>query len=335
MRPLPTVPATHLGVFTTHTALDAGWTHSALAHATATGRLVRVCRGVFVSADGWDDRGPQADDRRFAVRSAAATLSVGRSVASHCSAAVLAGLPLWHVPERPCITVPPHYTGDSRAAHLHRASLAVWQVIGTDGLLRTRCARTVLDIAREHGIENAVVAGDAALAGRLVDIARLERCAEFCAGWPGTRRAMHVLSLLDGRAESPLESISRLRFAEARLPPPEPQVDIFGLDGRWLGRLDFYWEEFGVAGEVDGRSKYRGDPDEAFLREKRRQELMEDTNLTFVRWGRRDLDDMSTLVARLAAGFSRGLRRVSDRRWRARPSPPPGFFAPPVHTRTA
>jgi hypothetical protein len=92
-----------------------------------------------------------------------------------------------------------------------------------------------LDIAREHGIEDAVVVGDAALQGGMLDHDALLGCARLCAGWPGIRRAERVIPLLDGRAESPLESISRLRLVRAGLPKPEPQMEIYSTSGVFLG----------------------------------------------------------------------------------------------------
>jgi hypothetical protein len=264
---------------------------------------------------------------RFAIRSAAATLAIRDAVGSHASSAVLATLPVWELPDRPCVTVRPGYTGDALRVHLHRATLD--GVVSGTVAPRTRVARTILDIAREHGTEDAVVAGDAALARGIVDEDALMRCARFCEGWPGIRRAYHAIGLLDARSESPLESVSRLRLVEHGIPAPEPQTHIFTLDGVYLGRLDFYWEEFGVAGEVDGRLKYRLKPDEVVWREKRRQELLEDAGLVFARWGRPDLENMPRLVAKVQRTFRRASRRpASDRLWVARSSI--GRFAPPM-----
>jgi hypothetical protein len=321
---------TRFGVFTAAEAAAAGWTRSSLAHALRTERLVRLARGVYVPAELWDGSGPEQERMRYAMRSVAAVLAVRPAAASHASAAVLAGLPLWELPGRPCVTVRPTYTGDARCAHLHRARLDA--VVPARSGLRTSVARLILDLAREHGIENAVVAGDAALARRTVDGERLLRCAEFCAGWPGIRRAEKVLTLLDGRSESPLESISRLRLDAAGLPRPEPQVDIFTREGVWLGRLDFYWEEFGVAGEVDGKAKYRDNPEETWWREKRRQEAMEETNLVFARWGRPDLDDLARLSAKVNSAIGRA-SLMSTRNWIARPAYT--SFAPLLHTNPA
>ena len=182
---------------------------------------------------------------------------------------------------------------------------------------RLSTSRTILDIAREHGLEDGIVVGDAALRRRMTDGARLSRCAEVCTGWPGMRRARSLLELLDERAESPVESVSRLRLHFTNLPAPELQPDILTLDGRFLGRLDFYWDEFGVAGEVDGLEKYLIDPERVVMNEKRRQGPMEETGLIFVRWTRADLEDMPQLERRLTTAFARGARRPrSDRTYR-------------------
>jgi hypothetical protein len=316
MRRLPRPLAGRHGVFTVEDALRSAWTASALANAVRTGRLVRLHRGCYIPAELWEGNGPDADRRRFAIRAVAAVLTTRPAIASHASAAVLADLPLWTIPERACITVPPRYTGDARRAHLHRATTAPEQIYLGAGLPRTTCARTIIDIAREHGIEDAVVAGDAALYRGMIDEESLLGCLRSCAGWPGIRRAERMIQLLDARAESPLESISRLRIRRAGLPKPEPQVEIYSTGGEFLGRSDFYWQEFGVVGEVDGRIKYRDAPDDTFWREKQRQEAMEDTGLVVVRWGRADLEAMPQLTARLWSAFARGARnRHADRQW--------------------
>jgi Transcriptional regulator, AbiEi antitoxin len=313
-------------VFTTEAATAASWSPGALAHAVRRGQLIRLARGVYVPAERWEGTGTDAARRRATIRAVAATHAVTGSRASHTSAALLADLPVWDLPDRPCLTVRPRFTGDSRCAHLHRATLDRAHLVGTAGVPRTSIARTVLDIAREHGVDDAVVVGDAALHEGMVVVEQLVRVAEFCAGWPGSRRALAVLELLDDRSESPLESVSRIRLAGVGVPAPEPQVDIFDAHGLFLGRLDFYWDEFGVAGEVDGKAKYGESPVETVWREKRRQGRMEDTGLIFVRWGRPDLEAMNRLAARLRTGFARGARRPrSDREWVVRYTP---RFAP-------
>jgi hypothetical protein len=276
---------------------------------------------VYVDAERWAGDGPEADRNRFVMRSIGATLAVRDAVGSHASAAALANLPLWTIPARPCVTVRPMYTGDARHAHLHRARLH--GIVTSGPAPHTPAARTVLDIAREHSTYDAVVVGDAALRRGMVDAASLFRCAELCAGWPGIRRVHLVLRLLDQRSESPLESVSRLVMAELGLPQPEPQMDILTLENRFLGRLDFYWDEFGVGGEVDGKIKYKDNPETSWYREKRRQERIEDTDIVVARWGRSEIDNPPALREKLISAFRRASGRArSDRLWIARPAFP-------------
>lgn len=315
-------------VFTTADAYATGWSPKQLAYAARRERVIRLYRGVYVWAGAWSGEGFEADRRRAALRAAAAARVVGSAAVSHTSAALLDGLPTWHIPDRACLTVAPNYTGDSTCAHLHRAKVGRTHAVRGAAVSRLCATRTVLDMAREHGIYDAVVVGDSALHHGLSDAAQLARCAKYCSGWPGIRRGRHVLTLLDGRAESPLESVSRLRLRDTRLPEPDLQPLIFSRDGRFLGRPDFYWDEFGVAGEVDGRDKYRDDPEGSHWREKKRQEGMEIPGIVFVRWGDHDLFAMMDLVERVEATFRRGMRTFDDRGWIVRRSPPiPGIVS--------
>lgn len=83
-------------------------------------------------------------------------------------------------------------------------------------------------------------------------------------------------------------------------------VDEFG---RSVARLDFYWDEFGVAGETDGRAKY--DERAVLTAEKDRQERAEDLAIVFTRWGWADLNRPQSLRGRIEGAFERG--RLRDR----------------------
>jgi very-short-patch-repair endonuclease len=205
--------------------------------------------------------------------------------------------------------VAPRRTGDALSVHLHRATVDSADVINMDGVLRTTIARTVVDIAREHGWIEAVVVGDAALARGMTTTAELDAVLAACARWPGICRARRVVAELDGLAESPLESVSRLRIRQLGLPPPQLQAQITDARGVQLGRVDFYWPELGVIGEVDGRMKYAVDPETALWEEKRRQERLEDTGLIVVRWGKPELDEPELLRRKLLTAFGRAAHR--------------------------
>jgi hypothetical protein len=324
MRTLPPVPAHRRGVFTAQDAVEAGWTRSALAHAVRRGRLDRLAPGVFVPV------GPSSipASERLAVATIGALIAHQQAVASHAAAAVLAGLPVWKLPSSPCLTVRPRYTGDAASVHLHRASLPDAHLALSSPQRRTSAARTIVDLARESGRLDAVVAGDAALAAGLVTPAKLAACLTDCQRWPGVRTARAAISQLDGRSESPLESVSRVRLADIGLPHPDLQPDILTGRGVFIGRVDVYWDEYGVAGEVDGRSKYDGHSPDALWNEKRRQERLEDCGLVVVRWGHADLMNLPRLATRLRRAFARGLPPGADaRRWQVRPRSEPTIAA--------
>lgn len=302
MRPVPDGP-----VFDRTAARALGWSDSALSRAVSAGRLVQVRRG-------WFARPGQRTDRIAAL---AAVSARSGTVISHRAAAAMHGLPIVGarspVPE---LTVPPRGPVDVAGAHLYRATLRPEDIVLVDGVPVTSVARTVIDLSRSRSTACGVAAIDNALHRRLITCADLDEVLLTCWNWPGIRRAQRAVRLADGRAESPLESVSRLVIRWLRLPAPELQVIACDRFGDPVGRLDFYWDEFGVAGESDGKGKYRqndDDPDDrtyAFPLEKVRQERLEDERMVFVRWGwDQPWRQPQLLRQRLLNGFERGLAR--------------------------
>lgn len=294
MRPIPDTP-----VFTREAARAAGWSDSALTRAVQRGDLQSPRRGLFMRAGVIDER----------VAAMAAAAAVAGSVVSHRSALLLHGLPLvGPKPPQPEITVRPDGRGAAHAAHLHRATVPSDDVMTIGATPVTTPARTVIDVARRSPDATAVAAIDAALFRKMASPSNLNEVVRRCWNWPGIGRALRALRQSDGRAESALESVSRLTIVRLGLPLPDLQPVILDQRGYPAGRLDFYWDEFGVAGEADGRLKYT-DRD-VLASEKDRQELMEDHALVFVRWGwSQATRDTMLLKARLLSGFDRGRRR--------------------------
>lgn len=285
-------------VFTRPDLLRAGWSDSAISRAARRGGLIHVRRGLFARPPGG-----------AVIQAIAAARSSKGAVVSHRSAALLHGLPLLrHDSFEPELTVAPSNGTRVLDAHVHRATLRRRDVVLRMDTEVTSVPRTLIDLGRQHGTEAMVVSSDAALHRHLIRMGDLEDVARACWNWPGIRRATHGLSLLDPRAESPLESVSRLSLGRAGLPTPRSQVEIFASSGQHVGRTDFYWDEFGVVGEADGLGKY-SEPD-VLRAEKLRQERLELAGLIVVRWTWRDVvGDISPLRRRLLAAFARGHER--------------------------
>lgn len=301
MRALPASP-----IFTRVDALAAGWSDAALLHAVATGQLVRLRRGIYA-----DPR--LADPQR--AEAIAASIACSGSVISHASAAVMHGIPLLVPAGRPELTVTPTATGDTTRALVHRARIWPPDMVEVDGHPVTSVARTVADLARDSSVTAGVVALDHCLRHSLVTRAGVEIVARRCRGWPFSRRIGAMVELADERSESPLESYSRVKLRANDVPEPDLQTSICALDGRFLGRVDFYWEHAGVVGEADGRTKYVSA--DVLIAEKERQERLEQTGLVVVRWGWEQLREPRDLLRRLKDAFERGRQRdrVQPRRW--------------------
>lgn len=89
-----------------------------------------------------------------------------------------------------------------------------------------------------------------------------------------------VLPLVRSGAQTPLESLSRVRLVACGLPEPSLQVPFYDSDGL-IGIVDMYWEELGVIGEADGLLKYRTGAD--LIAEKRREDRLR-RQKPVVRW---------------------------------------------------
>jgi hypothetical protein len=294
-----------------------GWSRAAVRHAIARGDLDRVRRGVLAAAPDAEDafarRGAEIAHLRAAQ---AATVTCPRAVISHVPAALAVGMPAFGRIDRPCLTVPAGTALRNLAGiHLHRATLQAEDVVADGRYRLTTPTRTIMNVAREHGVAAGVAAADWALHEGLVGRDELAAGYERCARWPGRKSARITLALADGLAESVLESVSRVLMAAHGLPAPRLQVEICDEYGRFLGRSDFYWDEFGVVGEADGAAKYRAGA-QVIVAERNRHADFETAGLMVVRWGWPDLFAFDSVVHRLRTAFARGARRGSPlRRW--------------------
>ena len=273
------------------------------------GDLVPVRRGAYARDRPEDQTVEQA--HRQLILATVPQLADG-AVVSHASAAVLHGLPIWSSAiDRMHLTRDRSGGGRRRpVVHVHGAPLTAADLALIDGVAVTSLVRTVLDLARTVPMEQAVAAGDRALANGLSPL-DLERRLVSMEHWPGVRRARRVVGFLDPRSESAGESVSRVRMLEDDLPIPDLQREVLGPDGRLVARVDFCWDEQKTIGEFDGKVKYGRllkpgqSIEKVIFDEKVREDALRDLGWQVVRWLWRDLYRRGTLRDRVLRAFAR------------------------------
>ena len=179
--------------------LASGYSADEIRRLLRRGDLVRVRRGAYVRSPGE----LTAEESHHRLVQAALRQHAAPVVVSHQSAAVLHGLPVWAAAlDAVHLTRPRTGGGKVRGGvELHASALRACDVTEVGGLLVTTLARTVVDLARNLPVDQAVSAGDAALRQGLPP-SDLVQVLVGCRGWPGVGRARRVIGLLDGRSES-------------------------------------------------------------------------------------------------------------------------------------
>lgn len=274
------------------------------------GQLVGVTTGAFLSRSTWDS----LDDRsrhRLRIETVLHTTSQP-IVVSHASAAALWGLP-W-LGQWPTQVHGRRACGRPRSTvnlRLHTGPPALPDMIG--GIPVTPICETVIDLARTSAFEQAVVVADAALAGRAASTGRRLAAADLAAAAQnlplrqGSAKVRAVLEFADAASGSPGESLSRASMFQAGIALPVLQQAFAASEGRrW--EVDFWWPEYGVIGEFDGRGKYLRpelmdgrSPGEVVFAEKRREDGLRALGHRVVRWGWAEASRPSVLRGLLVA----------------------------------
>lgn len=281
------------------------------------GDWFRVRRGTYVDRASFQDL--DAIGRHRTLIDAVASAAAPGIVISHQSAAVVYGAPLWRVSLEKVQATRDRRTGARVKSDVRVHCAPVGVVAEVDGLLVTTPARTVVDLGRTLSFESAVVTGDALLHDFGVSRAELAAELEQAKSRTGIAAARRVVAFLDGRSESVGESRSRVLLARAGLPEPTSQGNVFDPSGRFLGRVDFYFEGTGVLCEFDGRVKYGRllrpgqDAADAVFEEKRREDAIRACGYQLVRWTWSDLNS-PRVAARVRAALTRARRTPTDGR---------------------
>ena len=276
---------------------------------------LRVAAGVYAPRSAWQEA-PWME--RYELLLEAAHRKYGEDLVLAGASAVAAyGLPLVGTVLRRVEVVggrPGRVRTSLLRRHVRRRGT---EVVRVGEHLAVALPDALIDLARWSGLMAGVAAMDAALHNGLCSVEAMEEALErLPATARGGPRARQAVRLADGRSESPGESMSRVRMWELRLPKPELQVSV--RVGPEFYILDYYWPDHEVAGEFDGRVKYRSasfgqDPEDVVWREKLREDALRASGLTVARWTWAQAwgDAGAQMLRRLAAA---GVR-PTGRRW--------------------
>lgn len=246
-------------------------------------------------------------DHALACRGAALRLPASAVIAGPSAAFLLGVEHAARFTDDVHVIVPkPVRIGPQQRLQVHATDLDPLDVESVGGLLRTRAGRTAWDVAVWLDPPRAVAIIDALLRKALVTRDELRGTVARLAGRPGTQQARLAVALADGRAQSPPESVLRVRLVLAGLPPPVPQYAVQLSSGLAL-HPDLAWPEYRVAVEYDGH--WHGDPDQLHLDRRRLNRLATEGWLVLHVTSRRLHHDFPGVLKEIrAALMSRGWR---------------------------
>lgn len=207
-------------------------------------RLIRVWRGVYAAAEP-DPTGRLTALDTFLGQAAVACMGTAASLYGFDTE----GTNVVHMLD-PGVRVRP------------TAGLMVHQRCGAPlqrakGRLATAPAWTAVEVARELRRPRALAALDAALHAGACSPAELNLAVLEQRGRRGIVVVRGLLQLVDGLAESPMESETRLVMIDRGLPRPQLQYVIRG-SGEQAWRVDFAWPEHRVAAEYESVDWHSG-----------------------------------------------------------------------------
>ena len=121
-----------------------------------------------------------------------------------------------------------------------------------NGMLTTNAARTAYDLGCRLELVDGVQRLDALFNATDVKIVDVEAVMAAHSGTRGLVRLRETLGFVDGGAESPYESLTRMMLLENGFPAPQTQVRVFDARGNVIARLDMGWPEYRVGVDFDG-----------------------------------------------------------------------------------
>jgi very-short-patch-repair endonuclease len=223
--------------------------------ALASGRLTRrtlsnrhtaIYRNVYV---------PRGTELTAATRAQAAWLWSGRTAtAAGLSAAALLGSE-WIDADVPAEL---HRSNGKpvKGIIIHRQALTGDEICVARGVPATTPARTAFDLGRRGGLEEAVVRLDALARATRVQPSEVRAAATRHPERRGVVQLRRAVELMDGGAESPQETRTRLVLINGGLPRPQTQIVVHNSLNYPFARIDMGYRDFRVGVEYDGEQHW-------------------------------------------------------------------------------
>lgn len=316
LRAVSALAAGQDGVLTTRQVEEAGVSQALLRTLLRSQVWVPLVRGTYLVEPERSER----ERRRSWAR--AGTLVVPGSAVSHHTAAALHGI---HGAPRAGVV---HVSRAAKALarpqlHPHRAAFGPDDVVDLDGLRVTSPGRTLTDLVPGLDRLQAQAVLDSALHTGAVSRAELLRAGEAAQRRAGHPVAADAWAEAAPEPESPLESRVRRRCLDGGVRPVDLQRPVLDRWGRTVATADlaFDWLQLSQAlgasvplrvdadrpllGEADGR-RFHGegdsdDDEDAFVWDRRRQNLVQGLGFVVVRFTWADTVSRGAVLAALRA----------------------------------
>jgi hypothetical protein len=213
-----------------------------LTRRTLASRHDTIYRNVYI---------PKGQKLTATTRAVAAWLWSGRNATvAGLSAAALHGT-LWidaALPAELIRSVPCKVDG----ILIHRERLENDEASVVRGIPVTTPARTAYDLGRRGSLKQAVIKLDALANATGLKPDDVNALLDRRRGARGLVQLRDAVDLMDGGAESPQETRTRLLLIAAGFPRPQTQILICDQFGYFIGRIDMGWREWKLGVEYDG-----------------------------------------------------------------------------------
>lgn len=218
------------------------------------GELVRVTRGVYAVAELWRKLAPW---QRYLARVHAVARTIPEAVFILESGNALRGLPVFgEPPDVHAVLTAPAKSHTLTGVRIHSTErMPAFEML--DGIPVATPSELAVAIGRDrHPAVGLAVTNAILRQGPALTVATLAAVSAQRPTTRGVRALEWVLDRATPVPESALESVSLACVEWLGFPTPELQVWFRGPEMGDDDRVDFWWKQWGVAGEADGEVKY-------------------------------------------------------------------------------